>query len=297
MNDEFGFSFARLHAAYRHFLDQEQDLTPLGVCRIIVGICCVWDALHLVRHGWLYYSEDGFARLADMRRSITLFKRIASRRAVTLVFVAQLLLGVALTLGLASQVAAALLFVISVSRRARNPYLTSGSDAVVLWSTLLLTFTPCGEVFSLEPRLFGHTLLPKIVPATAWAVQLLRAHFCVIWLRTGISKLAHPKWTEGTMVFHVMLFHNLLWREDWIFFPFQYLTVSKLLSWGTIATQLVLPALLWIDETRPYGVILALSLHGGLQLVLNVKHFQVIMMGGALLFAPSSWFAWLHHLG
>lgn len=191
-----------------------------------------------------------------------------------------------LTIGLFSRIMALLAFLFAVSYANRvMPGAFFGLDKINCMLALYLIVGPCGARYSLD-RLWrlkrgGSTEVPPAATANL-AIRLIQVHMCLIYLFSGIGKLHGPQWVTGeaTWLSFAMLEYQSLdvtWLANW----------PKLLQFMTHLTvfwELTYCALVWPRLTRPWVLLVAVLVHGGVILCLGMPTFGLAMLIGNLAF-------------
>jgi hypothetical protein len=191
-----------------------------------------------------------------------------------------------LTIGLFSRTMALLgyLFAVSYANRV-TPGAFFGLDKINCMLALYLMVGPCGARYSVD-RLWrlkrgGPTEVPPSVTANL-AIRLIQVHMCIIYLFSGIGKLHGEQWVmgEASWLSFAMLEYqsmDMTWLAKW----------PKLLNFMTHLTvfwELTYCALVWPRLTRPWVLLMAVVVHGGIILSLGMPTFGLVMLIGNLAF-------------
>jgi hypothetical protein len=191
-----------------------------------------------------------------------------------------------LTIGLFSRTMALLAYLFAVSYANRiTPGAYFGLDKVNCMLALYLIVGPCGARYSVD-RLWrlkrgGPTEVPPSVTANL-AIRLIQVHMCIIYLFSGIGKLHGYQWVTGEaswLSFALLEYQSLdmTWMARW----------PKLLNFMTHLTvfwELTYCALVWPRLTRPWVLLMAVVVHGGIILFLGMPTFGLVMLIGNLAF-------------
>lgn len=216
----------------------------------------------------------------------THFSFVTSPKLMWTVHIVALVVFLLLTLGLFSRTMALLSFLFAVSYAHRiTPGAYFGLDKVNTMLAMYLMIGPCGARYSLD-RLWRlkRGAPAEVPPATTanLAIRLIQVHMCVIYLFSGIGKLHGYQWVEG--------------EASWLSFAlFEYQSIDmtwlgrypKLLNFLTHATvfwELSYCALIWPRLTRPWMLLMAVFVHGGIILFLGMPTFGLAMLIGNLAF-------------
>jgi hypothetical protein len=232
-------------------------------------------------------DPDGPGPLAGVSRlTWTHFSWIQSPKLMWTVHIVALSVFFLLTIGLFSRTMALLAFLFAVSYANRvTPGAFFGLDKINTMLALYLIVGPCGARYSVD-RLWrlkrgGPTEVPPSAMANL-AIRLIQVHMCIIYLFSGIGKLHGPQWVTGEaswLSFAMLEYQSIdmTWMARW----------PKLLNFMTHLTvfwELTYCALVWPRFTRPWVLLMAVVVHGGIILFLGMPTFGLVMLIGNLAF-------------
>jgi hypothetical protein len=114
------------------------------------------------------------------------------------------------------------------------------------------------------------------------AIRLIQVHMCIIYLFSGIGKLHGEQWVmgEASWLSFAMLEYqsmDMTWLAKW---P----KLLNLLTHLTVFWELTYCALIWPRLTRPWVLLMAVFVHGGIILFLGMPTFGLVMLIGNLAF-------------
>lgn len=278
---------AVLEAVAGFFQFAPHHLETLALFRIGIGLLLFIEGIDLVRIGWKYYSNDGvFSNESYMRylkkRRLSIFFLFSSRLQVTWVFWANLVATLCLSLGLFTPVTLAFTLAVLISRRNRNPFVTSQGHSVATLMLTYLIFANSAELYSLD-RFFN---IPRLGTESAWPLRLMQLQVSIIYLAAVAHKIKNEGWVSGTVIYHV--FSNSLPRRSWPPTPSFLKTHagSFLVSWMTVITQFALGIGLWISEIQFELFFVGVSMHLSMEIFLGIRLFQYVMLLSLVLFFP-----------
>jgi hypothetical protein len=191
-----------------------------------------------------------------------------------------------LTIGLFSRVMALIAYLFAVSYANRiTPGAFFGLDKINCMLALYLIVGPCGARYSVDRLWRLKRGGPTEVPASALAnlaIRMIQVHMCIIYLFSGIAKLGGFSWVTGeaTWLSFAMLEYQSLdmtWMAKW---P----KLMNLMTHLTVFWELSYCALVWPRLTRPWVLLMALFVHGGIILFLGMPTFGLVMLIGNLAF-------------
>jgi Vitamin K-dependent gamma-carboxylase len=191
-----------------------------------------------------------------------------------------------LMLGLFSRTMALLAYLFAVSYAHRvTPGAYFGLDKINCMLALYLIVGPCGARYSIDRlwrlRRGAPTEVPPSVSANL-AIRLIQVHMCVIYLFSGIGKLFGYQWVAGEaswLSFALLEYQSL--DMTWLG---NYPKLLNLMTHVTVFWALTYCALVWPRLTRPFVLVMAVFIHGGIILFLGMPTFGLVMLIGNLAF-------------
>jgi hypothetical protein len=185
-------------------------------------------------------------------------------------------------LGLASRLAAAVAWLLTVSFHNRLWWLLNGGDFLLCTGLFYLMLAPAGAAMSLDRLLRRPGAARPLIPA--WPVRLMQIQLCLLYLGTGLAKL-ESDWLRGEAAYWVLNDLSLS-RWSYCLLPVP-LFVCRLLSWGTVAFELGFPVFVLLPRLRPWVLAAGVALHAGIWLTTEVGWFSpVVLCWYALFLAP-----------
>jgi hypothetical protein len=247
---------------------------PYALLRILLGVAGLISLVGLTPVG-LFWPLDGLVPVP--RQGAGVRSWIAHHGLGTAVGTALfgwlLCAFMAITAGFRSDLAVFLGFVGLVAQAYWNPLPLSSAHQVMTVLLFCLLWAETGRVWSLDARWLGPAL-PASQPA--WPLRLMQAQVAIVYLSSGLYKLASPVWRDGTAV-HWALNLNIFHRMPWPL-PAQLAPLEVLLTWGTLAFELSFWLLVLFRRTRPLALVGGIALHAGLFATLELGPFSVVMV-------------------
>ena len=284
-------TFRRVLRAWDRFLFEPISPVPLAVYRILFGSLVILNALLLLPELPFLFGETGILPL-DVSRKFAPPPRLNvlawlpnTPGSLYAFFAVYLLAAVCLTAGFLTRLASALVFVGIVSLHHRNPVILNGGDTILRLSAFYLMLAPAGRALSVDRWLRvrrGKEPPGEPPPIEPWAQRLIQIQLSIAYLATVWWKLAGFTWIDGTAVYYATRI------REFDRFPvplvFDSLRAMKLMTWGTLAVEFALGALVWFRDLR-YPILLAgVLLHLGLDYSMNIPLFQWTMVSAYVLF-------------
>jgi hypothetical protein len=182
-----------------------------------------------------------------------------------------------LLVGLASRLAAAAAWALSISFLNLDPYIHHAGDTVRIIILFYLMLTPCGAVWSLDAwlrRQFGGREGPLYV--APWALRLLFVQMVVIYFFNGVFKLAGAGWREGNVLHYVLADPaQTRWSYDELPVPWW---ASQALTWTVLAWEILFPLLVLMPMTRVVALMMGVAFHLGIGLLIELGVFPLYMI-------------------
>jgi hypothetical protein len=231
-------------------------------------------------------DPDGPGPIAGSDRHMwSHFNYIQSPKLMWTIHIAALVVFFLLTIGLFSRAMALIAYLIAVSYANRiTPGAYFGLDKVNCMLALYLIFGPCGARYSID-RLWrlrrGNTEVPASSTANL-AIRLIQVHMCIIYLFSGIGKLQGEPWASGDaswLSFAMYEYQSL--DMTWMA---KYPYLLNFMTHATVFWELSYCALVWPALTRPWVLLMAIFVHGGIVLFLGMPTFGLVMLIGNVAF-------------
>lgn len=283
-------SLRSLARAWNEFFFAPQLPYPVAVFRILYGLMVVAD-LVLLRPDWqTWFGPRGLVTLGTMQKlepgaRINVFAILPQTAFWTdAVFWVLLISAAMLTVGFLTRANSIVVWILVASIHQRNLLITNSGDTVMRVTGFFLMFAPAGAVYSVDRWLRRRRGREgaEIAPRSPWAQRMIQIELSLVYLMTFWTKSMGPSWVDGTALHYV---HHL---DQFRRFPMPAFFLDPLMvkveTWGTLAVEFALGALVWFKELR-YKVLLAgLLLHLSLEYAMNVPLFQWIMLSTMVTF-------------
>lgn len=191
------------------------------------------------------------------------------------------LAAVMLILGVYPRVAAFVAWVIAMSVRNANPYVSNSGDLVRQFLLFLLMIAPCGATWTFipwkkrEPRAEEP---PRLYP---WPLRLVAIQLCFMYCVNGIYKLPGAEWRDGSVLYWVMS------SASWARYPnVMPLAITTLFSWLTLVWEVGFPILFAWRKTRVVALVIGAGFHVGSGLNLELALFPAYALCAYAVFVP-----------
>lgn len=276
------------------------DPRSLGLFRILLGLVVFstlldrWSDVpaHLSDTGWLprHLAFEDSTALSVCRW----FGSVSAMRAFLLAGSA---VALALAAGLRTRAMHWLAFGFVLSVNARNPTIENGGFTALLWLLLISGFLPLGQRFSVDALLAPAS--PRVhrrVRVTSLAVFALLLQWGAIYAFNYAHKVG-PAWEDGSALYYLLHQDNAVTssgaflREHAPERVLRLATHAARTAEGAIALLLLLPFTTGGARLLSWG--LAVVLHAGIALVIDIGPFSWVMLAGFAVFVrPDSWERW-----
>jgi hypothetical protein len=210
------------------------------------------------------------------------------------VFYLWILSTVCLGLGLATSLAAIVVWVLAVSFANLNPLVNHGGDLVRNIILFYMMLCPCGAAWSLDrllARRRGRYTAPVYV--APWPLRLLLIQLVLIYFFTGLFKLFGEMWRNGDALYYTLadLFYARMSLAQ-VALP---LWLLRLMSWSVLFWEVSFPLWLVLRWTRIAALLAGVLFHAGTLVLLELGGFEWYMLVLYLPLLP--WARWLRDPG
>ena len=159
----------------------------------------------------------------------------------------------------------------------RSWYTLNGGDDVLMLGLFLLMISPCGRAMSLD-SLRARQQLQSPAPTfiAPWSIRLFQVQLCLIYLASGVSKLAGDSWWNGTTL-HLVLQDPTMIRFSvaQLVIPFW---ITAVLTWTSLAFEVLFVPLVLYRPTRKWTLLFGVLFHLGIYALIEVGWFSFYML-------------------
>lgn len=280
---------------------EKHSLYGISVARMILGFV-VWSQLVANWPDRRYTWGDGTQWTASVQsarswpRFFDLFAQL-SGRAFDAAYLATIVFGFLLMLGIYTRASAVMTLLLWVSLYVTNPFVGSGGDAVLRMVLLYLCFTDSGRIWSVDARLASRRgrvrpLVPTWLSAAVHnlALVLIIHQIVMVYVGSAFWKLQGSLWKDGTAVYYPL--------QTQAFSPWGDL-LQPLITWApfvlvgsymALVVQLFFPVLLLYRPSRFVALIAITGMHLGIGLLMGILYFSLVMIAvDMILVSDASW--------
>jgi hypothetical protein len=186
----------------------------------------------------------------------------------------------ALLVGWHTRVAAVAVFLGLLVLQRRDVYVLNSGDLLLRELAFYVALMPAGEMWALDAR--------RRDPETRapWGLRLLQVQVSTVYLFSVVAKLHGTSWQNGTAVGKAVQLEDLqrLVVPQW---AATSVTVSALLTYGTLAAEAFLVLGLWFPRTRWKAMAVGVAIHLGIEATLLIGWFSLTIISCYLAFVPA----------
>jgi len=290
----------------RYFTDTylTVDARSLGFGRIVLALILMFDLVRRIPDITLFYSNQGLVPNHMMlwrpptQWMFSFFFNLSHPDEVAFAFVLVGIVYFLLLIGWRTRLMQVLSLICVLSLHGRVTLLENGGDWMLGELALWTAFLPLGRRFSVDALRAGlrarrETTAAELGDRKAMDVSLSMAvvSLAVLALALQIANsyifnAAHkggPTWRSGTAVHYVLHQDRMCtWFAVWMR-PHMTLWLSRILSWGSLVTESILPVMLLAPfqkvSARRVAIVSIIGLHLGFQCFINLGVFSFAMIG------------------
>lgn len=260
-----------------------RSVAAMAIYRIALGTLVIVWAVALAPDVLHFFGPDMLGRPAAGRGMWTVLGSDPSAELTVGVYVALLVAAVAVVVGYRTRLAALVMFVVLVSFSRRDPWVYNSGDAMLRILAFYLLLMPAGQAYSLDARR-RHGDWRFVARRAPWPLWLVRVQVAVIYIATALAKMRGSTWAEGTAVGTALRIEDLQ-RFPVPAFVTESLVIVNLLTFLTLAFEMVAGVLIWPRATRRYVIVAGIALHLGIEYALQVGPFSWAILVAYLAFA------------
>jgi uncharacterized membrane protein YphA (DoxX/SURF4 family) len=266
----------RASGAWQRFWFEPQSTAGLAIIRIAVGFVTLGWGLSLLPDFEAFFSDHGVEPIAPVHPptgSWDVLSVFPSYTVALVLYGALLLASLGLLVGYRTRLASVVVFVAVVSFEHRAPSIWNSGDSLLRILLFFLMLAPAGASFSADRWRVARDRFWEFPARAPWALRLIQVQISVLYLASVWLKLHGPFWRDGTAVSYAVRL------QDFQRFPLpgpltHSLLFSSLLTYWTLAVELMLGMLVWNRAARPLVLALGVLLHLGLGFNMRLGFFS-----------------------
>ena len=275
----------------RNWFFEEGDASAAAAMRIAYGATCLfmlWDLYPvmdlLLGHGGYFGTLD--PAYIYPSGIMNLLFRYDSPPALRVWFWSFVGVAICITVGLFTRVALVTSVFFLVLCHERNPFMVFGADGILLQISLWLPFLKAGRVWSLDRAVRERLARPASRTIPLWPLKVIQLQMALVYFASGLAKIGAAAWQNGSAVYYALnssgsdLFPGIMKQK----------LLLTLMTYGTLWIELSFAFLVFWKRTRWIALASAVLLHVGIDILMAIRFFGVVMYLGLLSFVqPSEW--------
>lgn len=263
--------------ALRRWVFDPVDTTPMAALRIACALLTLGWTLSLLPDAQAFLSDKGLTSGAVGGTAGWWTLDVTSPYAACALLIAAAL---ALLVGWHTRVAALAVFLGLLVLQRRDVYVLNSGDLLLRELAFYVALMPAGEVWSLDAR--RHEPEPR----APWGLRLLQLQISGVYLFSVVAKLHGTSWQNGTAVGKALQLDDLqrIVVPQW---AATSVTVSALMTYGTLVAEGFLVFGLWFPRTRWKAMAAGVAIHLGIEATLLIGWFSLTIISCYLAFVPA----------
>jgi Vitamin K-dependent gamma-carboxylase len=301
------WSWRSFFRGWDQFFFAPADTLTCDIVRILYALIILVHSATNWSHVTMWWGESGVLPYAMSRQVIdawTLFSYLPHTDEVAwCIYLALTVQAGLLLIGLWPRFQAIGMYVSLISLHHRNLLVLDAEDGVFRVIGFLMILLPLGRHWSVHAWMNRHRAIDEdstwAAPA-GWPLRLLQLEMCLIFFGCGFSKASSPLWMDGSAMYYATRLDDMFQHYPTPNFLWESHRGLQWMGFAVIATELLVPLLVWFRETRWLALALAFLFHLGCEYTMNLYLFHWIMLIGWCSFIPDDawrrvgrWFAGL----
>ena len=277
----------RLIGTWQRFWFEPQETSTLALFRIGFGLVALAWTATLGPNLASFYGPHGILphEIPDGPAAWGVLSVWHGFAAVLVLYIVTLIAAVALTLGLFSRLAAIVVWVGIVSFDHRNFLVSNSGDGLVRNLAFFCALSPSGEALSIDRFRKARARFWEFPARAPWALRLIQLQLSIGYLTAVWDKSGNPLWRNGTAVAYSLRIQDIH-RFTTPGFITHSVTLTELLTYGTLLSELALAILVWNKALRPWVLLIGLCLHLSIDFYVLVGFFSYAIFCCYLAFTP-----------
>jgi hypothetical protein len=276
----------RARAAWERFWFTPEPTSSLALFRIAIGAVSLAWTLSLLPDLYAFFSAHGVEPRPPVHEPVGVWGVLNTfpNYSVTIALYAALLVAsLCLLIGYRTRLASVIVFVGVLSFEHRAPSIWNSGDALLRNVTFFLMLAPAGASLSVDRWRRTRERFWEFPARAPWALRLVQVQVSAVYLSAVWLKLHGPTWLDGTAVSYAAR------MSDYDRFPLPAVlshspVFSAVMTYWTIAIELLVGFLVWNRAARPFVLALGVALHVSLGLTMRLGFFSETMLAAYLVF-------------
>jgi predicted DCC family thiol-disulfide oxidoreductase YuxK len=273
-----------IRTAWNRFFHEPIPPTSLGLYRVFFGLMLLAYAALISSDLLVWYGDKGVLPLASSSHisggtGFNLLRYLPNTGVTVQIFFGIFTLAAfCMTIGFGTRIASIVLFFFLTSLHHRNTMLLNSGDFFLRIAAFWMMFADSSRSFSVDRliRLARGKETGSPAWVTPWPLRMIQLQLAMLYLGTFLWKARGEMWLDGTAIYYTSRLAEF-WRFPTPYF-FEHMWTIKLATWGTLAIEFALGALLWIKDLRYWILLGGVLLHAGIDWTMNIPLFAPIMI-------------------
>ncbi|MGB6044723.1 MAG: HTTM domain-containing protein [Pirellulales bacterium] len=205
-------------------------------------------------------------------------------------FALSAVLAAALTAGYHTRLATIGCWIMWASLHTRAPFVINAGDSLIRTLVLWSMFLPLGQVWSIDAWRRGRSAAQRPQRIASVGTFAILLQVCLVYWLTAIYKLLTHNWRTGGGLQNALDWGG--YNKPLGILLTDHPTLSQILSYGTIAIELIGPVVVLLAWRRPLlrimGIATFVAFHAGIELCMYVGLFSYVSIAAWLLFVPAA---------
>ncbi len=273
-------------------LSTPRRLIGLALLRIcLASVALISELAHIREYNFLW-GDNGmvpwgtFMQQMHEEHSFSVYALTPLPWAHALLYGLGIMATASLLIGWHTRISAFLFAVFTWSLYERNFLLLDGGDNLTYLLMFWLIFTDSGARLSIDAeKRSTKTLHPLAALLHNTALMAMIAEVMLLYTTSALAKLSGTMWQNGTAIYYVLRTgeFNLSQMTPYLWHS---ATVVTLLTYATMAFQLLWPTLIWTRRWKLPVAFGALLLHSSIGYFMGLMWFSMVMIGAeAIMFS------------
>lgn len=282
-------SYKDLISAWDRFFFDPKPVDSIALFRIFWCSILLFTALVDIRNINDFYGPHALISLNTVKEQfpfthLNIFHLFKPTYEFVYILFSVYILGLILSIfGLYTRASLMIVLVCLVSFHQRNIWLLSSSELLMRLITLLLVCSPCGHAYSVDSLLGRkYVSFKKSREWSPWVLRLIQIQLSVVYIWTVWHKMKGDSWFDGKAVYYATRLESM--KNFPVPFLLDSMIILKLMTWGTLIIELALGTLIWFKEFRKPLIITGILFHLGIEYMMSIPFFEIIMILLLLLF-------------
>ena len=272
--------------AWQRFWFEPASTSTLGVVRIAFGLVAFGWVASLAPDLIAFFGRRGVVPVQPSNRFwIGVLSPSAPDWAVFVVWALALVAAACLVAGFWTRLASLIVFVGILSFERRDPFLFNAGDVLIRNLAFYIVLAPAGAALSVDAWRRARDRFWEFPKRAPWALRLIQIQLAVVYASTVWAKVRGNDWNDGSAVSYALRLTDLA-RFHVPNFISTNVTVTNLMTFGTLAVEASLAVLVWNRKARPWVLAAGAIMHIAIAINIMIGFFTMAMLTAYLAFTP-----------